>query len=138
MGKFTEWQEGAEALAASEAPWKATCEERLRYRQQLADARHRVENGGQKRSPRRELARGGNLRDDNTEARWYGCRGKGHLGKDCQLRNGAARHSGETCSRCGGSDHYATRTPHRPMEGRTSTTAVTPGTEGATRLNGQA
>ncbi|CDI86223.1 hypothetical protein EPH_0018880 [Eimeria praecox] len=82
MRKFTEWQEVAAALAASEAPWKATYEEWLPYQQQLADARHRAENGEQKRSPRREVARGGYLRDDNTEARCYECRGKGHLGRD--------------------------------------------------------
>ncbi|CDI83779.1 hypothetical protein, conserved [Eimeria praecox] len=143
MRKFTEWQEAAAALAASEAPWKATYEERLRYQEPLADAWHRAENGGQKRSPRRELARGGYLRDDNTEARCYECRGKGYLGRDFPLRNGATRHSWETRSRCGGRDHYARecatmRMTHRLTEGRTSTRTATRGTEGTTRSNERA
>ncbi|CDJ53380.1 Gag-pol polyprotein, related [Eimeria brunetti] len=54
--KFKDWQEAATALAASEAPWKATNEERLRYQPQLADARSRAENA----------ARGGNWREGET------------------------------------------------------------------------
>ncbi|CDJ46927.1 hypothetical protein EBH_0014040 [Eimeria brunetti] len=77
--KFTEWQEAATELPASEVPSKAMNEERLRYQQQLADARRRAGKGGRKCNPRQELARRGNLREDNTEARCYECRGKGHL-----------------------------------------------------------
>ena len=95
--KFLDWQEAAAALATTAAPWRDSCEERLRFQRELEDAKCRQANGG--RGP--DLQRGrviqGNRRNDTTESRCYKCNGRGHMGRDCPLRNGVERRPGEMC-----------------------------------------
>ncbi|CDJ34780.1 uncharacterized protein EMH_0092710 [Eimeria mitis] len=43
--KFADWQDAAAALAATAAPWKDSCEERLRFQRDLEDAKRRWAQG---------------------------------------------------------------------------------------------
>ncbi|CDJ67969.1 hypothetical protein, conserved, partial [Eimeria necatrix] len=86
--KFTDWQEAAAALAAMRAPWKDFCEDRLRYRREMEDAQRS-----------QAYSRRDSGRNDIPDLRCYACSGRGHASRDCPLRNGATRRTGETCSR---------------------------------------
>ena len=109
--KFADWQEAAAALATTAAPWRDSCEDRLRFQRDLEDAKRRWANGGREPGLQRERESRGNRRNDTTDSRCYACSGRGHVSRDCPLRNGATRRIGETCSRCGGRDHYARDCP---------------------------
>ncbi|CDJ50702.1 hypothetical protein EBH_0035640 [Eimeria brunetti] len=113
--KFADWQEAAAALATTAAPWRDSREERLRFQRDTEDAKCRWANGGREPGLQRERGSRGNRQNDTTESRCYECRG--HVSRDCPLRNGRARRNGETCSRCGGRDHYARDCP-RPARPR--------------------
>ncbi|CDJ65167.1 hypothetical protein, conserved [Eimeria necatrix] len=109
--KLADWQEAAAALATTAAPWRDSCEDRLRFQRDLEDAKRRWANGGREPCLQRERESRGNRRNDPTDSRCYACSGRGHVSRDCPLRNGATRRIGETCSRCGGRDHYARDCP---------------------------
>ncbi|CDJ48243.1 hypothetical protein EBH_0019630 [Eimeria brunetti] len=114
--RFADWQEAAVALATTASPWRDSCEERLRFQRDLEDAKCKWANSEQDPGLQRERANRGNRRKDTKESLCYECSGRGHMSRDCPLRNGVARRNGETCSRFGGLEHYARDcpTPARP------------------------
>ncbi|CDJ34106.1 LOW QUALITY PROTEIN: uncharacterized protein EMH_0087850 [Eimeria mitis] len=116
--KFTDWQDAAAALDATAAPWKDSCEERLRFQRDLEDAKRRWAQGEREQGLQRERASKSVRGNANMGSLCYECRGKGHVSRDCPLRIGVTRRNGEMCSRCGGWDHYARDcpTPARPRE----------------------
>ncbi|CDJ51691.1 OSJNBa0079C19.6 protein, related [Eimeria brunetti] len=79
---FRDWQDAATALSSLETPWQASCVRWQQFEQELVSARHRTGPGGRSSSPRLAPAWRSNLTDENTSARCYECRGKGHLGRD--------------------------------------------------------
>ncbi|CDJ36121.1 LOW QUALITY PROTEIN: uncharacterized protein EMH_0063340 [Eimeria mitis] len=95
---FQDWREAAAALRESAAPYGAWRAKRLRYEQEFANTKRRLGPGGYTNALRRTPTGRGNTADENVSIRRYECTGKGHLGRDCPLRNGVTRRMGETCS----------------------------------------
>ncbi|CDJ48235.1 hypothetical protein EBH_0077810 [Eimeria brunetti] len=67
--KFADWQGAAVALVTAAAPWRDSCEERLRFQRDLEDGKCRWANGGREPDLQREQTSRGNRRNDTTESR---------------------------------------------------------------------
>ncbi|CDJ31782.1 uncharacterized protein EMH_0069650 [Eimeria mitis] len=142
--KFRDWHEAAVALRAWAEPLEAWRAARIKSLQEFmasddeeAGMEGSVLTNGKTAPP---VRKGGPAEEGNVR-RCYECTGKGHFGRECPLRNGVPRRSGEICSKCEGKDNYARecvrppRSPSGRQAGRDSGTDIA---VAGSRLNGRA
>ncbi|CDJ36548.1 uncharacterized protein EMH_0090180 [Eimeria mitis] len=100
--KFRDWHEAAVALRAWAEPLEAWRAARIKSQQEFmasddeeAGMEGSVLTNGKTAPP---VRKGGPAEEGNVR-RCYECTGKGHVGRECPLRNGVPRRSGEICSK---------------------------------------
>ena len=153
--EFVTWQKAAMAVSKIEIPRSATLEKMQRPQHKLVDAKRHAKKGdswGEKDNGEGTTAARYHQSEDlrcesGLEMRGdrlcHQCKGKGHLAKECPLRNGASKTVRETCNRCGGKEDYAQdcttrrQIPRRVNEG-VSSRSDRRGEEARGRLNGTA
>ncbi|CDJ47229.1 hypothetical protein EBH_0015150 [Eimeria brunetti] len=92
--KFADWQEAAAALATTAAPWRDSCEDRLRFQRDLEGAKRRWANGGREPGLQGERGSRENRRNDTTDSRSV----QSHAGTTLLIEEGHTRkrdHSSE-------------------------------------------